>query len=77
MKISGKLKAGLRGGIMGAIIVLVVELLAVVINGDSFFGSERSWLILGLGVVVFGWGQMRAYDRNAQEAEDRTSQPGD
>lgn len=77
MKMSGKLKAGLRGGIMGAIIVLVVELLAVVINGDSFFGSERSWLILGLGVIVFGWGQTRAYDRKAQEPEDRPSPPSD
>lgn len=59
----GKMKAALVGGGVGAIVVVIVELLAVMINGEAFFSSDRSWLILVFAVVLFAWSQMRAYDR--------------
>lgn len=67
---SGKLKAGLIGAAVGALIVVLIELLAVVFSDDVFFGSERSWLILGLAVVLFAWSQVRAHDRRAQTQRD-------
>lgn len=66
----GKLKAALVGGGIGAIVVVLVELLAMVINGEGFFSSERSWLILVFAVVLFAWSQMRAYDRRQPEGKN-------
>lgn len=67
----GKLKAALVGGMIGAIVVVIVELLAVLINDEAFFGSDRSWLILLFAVVLFAWSQMRAYDRKQNDAAKR------
>lgn len=72
----GKAKAGLLGAVVGAAIVVVIELLAVVMNDEPFFGTDRSWLILAIGVVAFAWVQMRAYDQKkglwADKDDDRT-----
>ena len=67
----GKLKAGLVAGMIGAIVVVVVEFIAVLINDEAFFGSVRSWLILLFAVVLFAWSQMRAYDRKQHDATKR------
>lgn len=71
----GKMKAALVGGMVGAIVVVVVELLAVLINNETFFGSERSWLMLLFAVVLFSWSQMRAYDRKQNDASTRHDTP--
>ncbi len=67
----GKIKAALVGGAIGAIVVVFVELLAVAINDEAFFSSDRSWLILIFAVVLFAWSQMRAYDRNQKRMHQR------
>ena len=74
----GKLKAALVGGMIGAIVVVIVEGLAVLINDEIFFGSDRSWLILLFAVVLFAWSQMRVYDRkhNDDTKRDGSSQDG-
>lgn len=59
----GKAKAALLGVLVGGIIVVLIELMAVVINDEVFFGSDRSWLILVVAVVAFSWVQIRAYDQ--------------
>lgn len=59
----GKAKAALLGALVGGIIVVLIELMAVVINNEVFFGSDRSWLILVVAVVAFSWVQIRAYDQ--------------
>ena len=71
----GKIKAALVGGMVGAIVVVVVEFFAMLINDEIFFGSERSWLILVFAVVLFAWSQMRAYDRKQTDASTRNSPP--
>lgn len=65
----GKIKAALVGGAVGIIIVVIVELLAMLINDEAFFSSDRSWLILIFAVVLFAWSQMRAYDRKQQQSD--------
>lgn len=70
----GKLKAGLFGAIVGAVIVLFVELLAVTLNDEVFFGSERSWLILAIAVVAFAWVQMRAFGQKKGMNADKDDQ---
>lgn len=59
----GKVKAAILGVVVGAVVVVFIELMAVVLNDEAFFGTERSWLILAVAVVAFAWIQMRAYDR--------------
>lgn len=59
----GKVKAALLGAVVGAIVVLIIELIAVFLNDEAFFATERSWLILLVGVVAFAWFQIRAYDQ--------------
>lgn len=59
----GRLKAGLLGAGIGAIIIVLVELLAVVLNDEKFFGTQQSWVILAIGVIVCMWVQLRAYDK--------------
>ena len=68
---AGKLKAGLVGGMIGAIVVVIVELLAMMSNGEAFFSSDRSWLILLFAVVLFAWSQMRAHDRKSNVNNDQ------
>lgn len=71
----GKIKAGLVGGAVGAIVVVIVEVLAMLINDEGFFSSDRSWLILFFAVVLFAWSQMRAYDRKLNQKDgDGTDQ---
>lgn len=71
----GKAKAGLLGAVVGAAIVLVIELIAVVMNDEPFFGTDRSWLILAIGVVSFAWVQMRAYDQKKGMWADKDDDP--
>lgn len=71
----GKAKAGLLGAIVGAVVVLFIELLAVVINDDVFFGAERSWLMLVVVVAGFAWFQMRAYDQKKGMYGDKDDPP--
>ena len=66
----GKIQAALVGAGIGAIVVVIVELLAMWINDEAFFGSDRSWLILVFAVVLFAWSQMRAYDRKQRGNAD-------
>ena len=72
----GKAKAALLGAVFGGVIVVFIELMAVVLNDEAFFGSDRSWLILVIAVVAFAWVQVRAYDQkkgmyaNRDEASD-------
>lgn len=70
---SGRFRAALAGVVVGAVIVVVIEIFAVVINGEKFFGTQQSWLLLALGVLVFGWGQLRVYDRRQH---DGSNHPG-
>jgi len=72
----GKAKAGLLGAVVGAVIVLVIELLAVALNDEPFFGTERSWLILAVAVVAFAWVQMRAYDQKKGIWSDNDDEAG-
>lgn len=75
----GKAKAALLGAIVGGVIAVLVELMAVAVNDEPFFGSEQSWLILGVAVVAFAWAQMRAYDRKKgiykDEPDDQRNSP--
>lgn len=75
----GKAKAALLGAVVGAIIVMFIELMAVFLNDEAFFGSERSWLILAIAVVAFAWFQIRAYDQKkgiyADDPQGRDSAP--
>jgi hypothetical protein len=60
----GKVKAALLGAAVGGVIAVVIELLAVGFNDEeTFFGSQQSWIILGIAVVAVAWTQMRAYDQ--------------
>ena len=72
----GKAKAALLGAIVGGVIVMFIELMAVVINDETFFGSDRSWLILAIAVVAFAWVQVRAYDQKKGMYADR-DEPSD
>lgn len=67
----GKAKAALLGAVVGAVIVLFIEIMAVWLNDEAFFGTERSWLILLIAVVVFAWFQVRAYDQKKGIYADR------
>ncbi|WP_022870905.1 hypothetical protein [Yaniella halotolerans] len=59
----GKVKAALLGAAVGAVVVLIIELVAVFLNDEAFFATERSWLILAVGIAAFAWFQVRAYDQ--------------
>lgn len=72
----GKAKAGLLGAVIGAVIVLVIELLAMGLNDEPFFGTERSWIILAIAVVAFAWVQMRAYDQKKGMWADKDDESG-
>lgn len=67
----GKTKAALLGAVVGAVVVAVIELLAVIGSDETFFGTDRSWLILVIGVVAFAWFQVRAYDQKKGIYADR------
>lgn len=66
----GKVKAALLGASIGAIIAVLIELIAVASNDETFFGSEQSWIVLAVAVVAFTWTQLRAYDRKSGERHD-------
>jgi len=76
--LSGRFKAGLLGAGIGAVLIVLVELLAVVLNGEQFFGSQQSWIILAIGVIVCVWVQLRAYDqqKGSYARKDGTSNAG-
>lgn len=59
----GKAKAALFGALIGAVIAVVIEAMAVAFNNEAFFGSDQSWLILVIAVAVVAWSQIRAYDQ--------------
>lgn len=71
---SGKLKATLLGAIFGAVVAVIVEVFAVVVNDETFFGTQRSWLTLAAVVVIFAWLQARAYNQRQSKQHDRTPQ---
>lgn len=73
----GKAKAALLGAVVGAVIVVFIELMAVALNDEAFFGSERSWIILAVAVVAFMWVQMRAYDQKRGTWADKDTSPKD
>lgn len=70
----GKVKATLLGALVGALVAVVVEVMAMVINDEAFFGSERSWIILVIAIVVFSWSQLRAYDQKIGLYKDDTTE---
>ncbi|GAA2042933.1 hypothetical protein GCM10009720_24570 [Yaniella flava] len=59
----GKVKAAVLGAVVGVVIVVLIELMAVVLNDEVFFGTDRSWITLAVAVVALMWVQMRAYDQ--------------
>lgn len=71
----GKIKAALLGAIVGGVIAVVIEFVAVLVNDERFFASEQSWLILGIAVVAFAWAQMRAFDRKTGIYKEETGDP--
>ncbi|HIW46241.1 MAG TPA: hypothetical protein H9884_04995 [Candidatus Yaniella excrementigallinarum] len=71
----GRLKAGLLGAGLGAIIIVLVELLAVVVNDEKFFGTQQSWIILAIGVIVCMWVQLRAYDQQKGRYASKDDDP--
>ncbi|HEY4556610.1 MAG TPA: hypothetical protein VIG82_00295 [Enteractinococcus sp.] len=77
----GKAKAALLGALFGGFVVVLVELMAVILNDEAFFGTDRSWLLLGIGVIAFAWIQVRAYDQkkgmyaDREPHDDSTSDP--
>lgn len=72
----GKAKAALLGAAVGAVIAVVVELMAVMLNDEPFFGTDQSWILLAVAVVAVAWVQVRAYDQkkgiyaNRDDADD-------
>src|SRR5699024_6211132 len=75
IRMPGRLKAGLLGAGLGAIIIVLVELLAVVVNDEKFFGTQQSWIILAIAVIVCMWVQLRAYDQQKGRYASKDDDP--
>lgn len=67
----GKTKAALFGALVGAVVAVVIEAMAVAGNDEAFFGSTKSWVILVLLVVGMTWSQRRAYEKKTGIYGDR------
>ena len=70
----GKVKAALLGAVVGAVVVLIIELIAVFLNDEAFFATERSWLILLVGVVAFAWFKYAPMTRKRASTRIKTSE---